>query len=215
MRINGNKVNINLRINSLLIQDSGNKRQRGWVKSAGFPWKTSRVARLSSLSGSLEQTFTDILLKIRKQKLYFIYIYIYIYIYVNFRAHSTKILSFKGTEVLTTFQEARMALTYKWQSYLQTGPHPPPRSVSVRRSTISPDLLSSTSRSTLSTPSSLMGNTATPHRVVKRGGPWLTQQLPYSGTATRKGSMLCLRTGPPKQVWFTWLKGITVFIFLI
>ena len=79
IKIKGNKIKINLRINSLLIQDSGKKRQRGWAKSAGFPWKTSGVARLSSLSGSLEQTFTDILLKVRKQKLY-LYIYIYIYI---------------------------------------------------------------------------------------------------------------------------------------
>ena len=209
IKIDGNKVKTNLRINSLLIQDSGKKRQRGWAKSAGFPWKTSRVARLSSLSGSLKQTFTDILLKVRKQKLY-------IYIYVNFRVHSITIPSFGGTGVLTTFQEARLALTFKRQRYRQTGPHPSPRSVLVWRSTISSDLLSSTSRSTLSTPSSLMGNTTTPHRAVKRGGPWLTQQLPYSATATRKGSMLCLRTGPPKQesVLFTWLQGI-VFIFLI
>ena len=84
MKINGNKVKINLRINSLLIQDSGKKRQRGWAKSAGFPWKTSRVARLSSLSGSLEQTFTDILLKIRKQKSY-LYIYMSISEYIPLR----------------------------------------------------------------------------------------------------------------------------------
>ena len=33
MKINGNKVNIHLRTNSPLIQDSEEKRQRGWPKS--------------------------------------------------------------------------------------------------------------------------------------------------------------------------------------
>ena len=66
MKINGNKVEINPRINSLLIQENVKKRQRGWAKSAGFPWKTSRGACLSSPRGSLEQTFTYILLKISK-----------------------------------------------------------------------------------------------------------------------------------------------------
>ena len=212
IKINGNKVKINLRINSLLIQDSGKKRQRGWAKSAGFPWKTSGVALFTEWQPGTD--FYWYLIESKKTKI--VFIYIYIYIYVNFRVHSITIPSFGGTGVLTTFQEARLALTYKRQRYRQTGPHPSPRSVLVWRSTISSDLLSSTSRSTLSTPSSLMGNTTTPHRAIKRGGPWLTQQLPYSATATRKGSMLCLRTGPPKQesVLFTWLQGI-VFIFLI
>ena len=147
-----------------------------WISPSG---KTSRVAHLSSLSGSLDQTFTNI--------------FNIFFLYVHFRVLSITIPSFGGTEGLTIFQEARLALTYKRQSYRRTG------SVLVWRSTISSDLLSSTSRSALSTPWSLIGNTATPHWVVKRGGPWLAEQLPYSATATWKGSMLRLRTGPPKQ----------------
>ena len=46
MKINDNKVKINLRINSLLIQDSGKKRQRGWAKSAGFPLKNVKSRSL-------------------------------------------------------------------------------------------------------------------------------------------------------------------------
>ena len=37
MKINGNKVKIRLRTNSLLIHDGEEKRQMGWAKSAGFP----------------------------------------------------------------------------------------------------------------------------------------------------------------------------------
>ena len=38
-------------------------------------------------------------------------------LFINFRIHSITIPSFGGTEVLTTFQEAMLALTYKRQSY--------------------------------------------------------------------------------------------------
>ena len=41
MKINGNKVKIRLRTNSLLIHDGEENRQMGWAKSAGFPRKTS------------------------------------------------------------------------------------------------------------------------------------------------------------------------------
>ena len=104
MKINGDKIKINPRINSLLIQENVKKRQRGWAKSAGFPWKTSRGACLSSPRGSLEQTFTYILLKIRKWKLYFFF-------NLNFRVHSITIPSFGATEVLTT-------LTFRRQYWL-------------------------------------------------------------------------------------------------
>ena len=53
MKINGNKVTIYPRRNSLLKKDSGEKRQRGWAKSAAASLMkrqgSSRVARLSSL----------------------------------------------------------------------------------------------------------------------------------------------------------------------
>ena len=42
-------------------------------------------------------------------------------------------------------------------------------------------------------------NTARYHSVVTHGGPSLAQRLPYSPTATWKGSMLWFMTGPPWQ----------------
>jgi len=48
-----------------------------------------------------------------------------------FRKHFTMILSFGATEMLITFQEARLALTYKRPSYRPTGIHPSLRSVLV------------------------------------------------------------------------------------
>ena len=109
--------------------------------------------------------------------------------FINFRVHSITIPIFGATEVLITSQEERLALTYKRQSYLHTGPHPSPRSVSVWRSTISSDSLSSTSKPTLSTPLSLMGNTATPHWVVTCGSRWLARRPPCNLTAIGKDSM--------------------------
>ena len=85
------------------------------------------------------------------------------------------------------FQEAILALTYKRKSYRPTGEHPSPRSASVWGSTIHSDSLSSTSRPTLSTPLSLMGNTATPQWVVTRGSCWLAHRSPCSPTAIKEG----------------------------
>ena len=112
-----------------------------------------------------------------------------VFFFINFRVHSITIPIFGATEVLITSQEERLALTYKRQSYLHTGPHPSRRSVSVWRSTISSDSLSSTSRPTLSTPLSLMGNTATPHWVVTCGSRWLVRRPPCNLTAIGKDSM--------------------------
>ena len=83
--------------------------------------------------------------------------------FINFRVHFITIPIFGATEALITSQEERLALTYKRQSYLHTGPHPSPRSVSVWRSTISTDSLALTSKLTLFTRSSLMGNSSKPH----------------------------------------------------
>ena len=92
------------------------------AKSAAISLKkrqgSKRVACLPSLSGSLEQAITEILLKMKIQILFFV---------INFREHSITIPSFGATEVLTTFEEARLALTYKRQSYRPFGPHPSPR----------------------------------------------------------------------------------------
>ena len=46
---------------------------------------------------------------------------------------------------------------------------------------------------------SLTVNTARYHSVVTHEGPSLAQKLPYSPTATWKGSMLWLINGPPRQ----------------
>ena len=89
----------------------------------------------------------------------------------------------------TIFPEERLGLTDRNQSYPPTGTHPSPRSVSVWRSTNSSSSLSSTSKLTLCTHWSLMGNTATPHWVVTSGKSWLVPKAHYSTTATKKGSM--------------------------
>ena len=119
---------------------------------------------------------------------------------MNFREHSITIPSFGATEVLTTFEEARLVLTYKRQSYRPFGPHPSPRYALVWRSVISSDSSSSTSGPTLSTPLLLMGNTATPHWAVKRGSGWLAHRPPCSPNAVGKDSMRW-ETAPvfPKQ----------------
>ena len=118
---------------------------------------------------------------------------------INFGLHSITIPSFGATEVLTTFQEVRLALTYKRQIYRRTGPYTSPRSVSVRRSTINSDSLSLTRRLTHFTPLSLMGNTAPPQLVVMRGSCWLAHRPPCSRTAIRKDSMLWETLINPKQ----------------
>ena len=78
MKINGNKVTIYPRGNPLWRKDSGEKGQRGWAKSAASSLMkhqgSSRVARLSSLSRSLEHAITEILLKTR-YKFYSFYIF--------------------------------------------------------------------------------------------------------------------------------------------
>ena len=122
----------------------------------------------------------DILLKIKKQIFLF---------FINFRAHFITIPSFGATELLTTFQEARLALTHKRRSYRPTGTHPSPRSVSVWRSIISSDLLSSISKPTHFTHWSLTVNTGTPHWALARGRRWLVHRPHCSLTAIRKDSM--------------------------
>ena len=89
----------------------------------------------------------------------------------------------------TTFSEERLGSTETNQSYPPTGTHPSPRSASVWRSTNSSGSLSSTSKLTLCTHWSLMGNTATPHWVVTSGKSWLVRKAYYTKTATKKGSM--------------------------
>ena len=82
MKINGNKVTIYPRRNPLWRKDSGEKGQRGLAKSAASSLMkhqgSSRVARLSSLSRSLEHAITEILLKTKIQILFFLYISEYI-----------------------------------------------------------------------------------------------------------------------------------------
>ena len=52
MKTSRNKVAIYLQRNSLLIQDSGDKRQRGLAKICGcFPEKRQRSSRVADLSG--------------------------------------------------------------------------------------------------------------------------------------------------------------------
>ena len=82
MKINGNKVTIYPRRTPLWRKDSGEKGQRGWAKSAASSLMkhqgSSRVARLSSLSRSLEHAITEILLRTKIQILFFLYISEYI-----------------------------------------------------------------------------------------------------------------------------------------
>ena len=86
-----------------------------------FPEETSRIVKsclFALAEGELGRAITEILLKMKTQILFFV---------INFREHSITIPSFGATEVLTTFEEARLALTYKRQSYRPFGPHPSPR----------------------------------------------------------------------------------------
>ena len=90
----------------------------------------------------------------------------------------------------TIFVEERLGLMHKRPSYRPTGTHPSPRSVLEWRSANRSTSLSSTSRPTLCTHGSLMGNTATPHWAVTRGRRWLVLRPHCSSTVTRKVSML-------------------------
>ena len=90
----------------------------------------------------------------------------------------------------TTSPEERLGSTSRKQSCPPTVTHPSLRSASVWRSTNSSGSLSFTSRLTLCTHWSLMGNTAPPHWVVTSGKSWLARKAHYSTTATKKGSML-------------------------
>ena len=104
-----------------------------------------------------------------------------------------------------TLQGARPALTYKRPSYQPTGTHPSQRSVLVWRLENWSNSQSSTSRPTLCTHWSLMGNTAPLHWVVGRGRSWLAHRPPYRTTVTRKGSMLLLiSTNTPGQESVSW-----------
>ena len=94
--------------------------------------------------------------------------------------------------MITTFAEVRLGLTHKRPSYRPTGTHHSPRSVLEWESAIKSSSLSSTSRPTLCTHSSLTANTATSHWVVTRGRIWLVYRPPCRLTVTRKASMLCV-----------------------
>ena len=95
-----------------------------------------------------------------------------------------------ATKKPLTLTEGRLGLTRRRPNFPPTGTHPSPRSASVWRSVSRSGLLSSTSRRTLCTLWSLMGNTATPHWVVTSGSRWLVLMHPCSTTVTRKGSIL-------------------------
>ena len=85
---------------------------------------------------------------------------------------------------------ARMASTYKKQSYQLTGKHPSPRSASVWRLANNSGSSSSTRQPNLCIHWSLTGNTAPLHWVETRGRRLSVRKPPCSKTATRKGSML-------------------------
>ena len=88
----------------------------------------------------------------------------------------------------TIFLEERLGLTNWRQSYRLTGTHPSPRSVSVWRLTNSSGSSSSTSRLTLCTQLSLMGNTETRHwDVTHDGGSWLVQKASSQIYRNREG----------------------------
>ena len=63
MKTNRNKVAIYLQRNSLLIQDSGDKRQRGLAKSAAVSLKNVNGRQETLASWSLEKAIIDILLE--------------------------------------------------------------------------------------------------------------------------------------------------------
>ena len=85
----------------------------------------------------------------------------------------------------TTFLEGRLGLIHKKPSYLPTGTLPSPRSASVWRLDNSSGSLWSTSRPTLCTRWSLMGNPAEPCWAVTRGRSWLGHRPLCSSTVSR------------------------------
>ena len=89
----------------------------------------------------------------------------------------------------TTFPGERLDLINRKQSCPPTGTRPSPSSVSVWKSDNIFSSLSSTSKLTLCTHSSLMSIIIPPHWVVARGRSWLVRKPLYSATATGKGSM--------------------------
>ena len=96
-------------------------------------------------------------------------------------------------ETSTTLLEGRLGLTNRKPSWPSTGTHLSLRSVLAWKSMNSSGLLSSTSRLTLCTHWSPMGNTAKPHCVVIRGKRLLVQLLLCKTNVTRKGSMHFVR----------------------
>ena len=104
-----------------------------------------------------------------------------------------------------TLKEERLGLIYRRPSYLPTGTHPSPRSVSAWRLLNSSGILSSIRRLTLSSHWSLMGNIAIHHWGVARGRTWLVLLLHCSATVTRRDSMqitmiiLCTKKTFPRQ----------------
>ena len=85
----------------------------------------------------------------------------------------------------TTFLEGRLGLIHKKPSYQPTGTLPSPRSASVWRLDNSSGSLWSTSRPTLCTRWSLMGNPAEPCWAVTRGRSWLGHRPLCSSTVSR------------------------------
>ena len=100
--------------------------------------------------------------------------------------HFTTIPLSGETKKPLTLMEGRLGLTRRRPNCPPTGTHPSPRSASVWRLANRSGLLSSTSRRIPCTLWSLMGNTAKPHWVVKRGSHWLVLMPPCSTTVTRK-----------------------------
>ena len=87
----------------------------------------------------------------------------------------------------TTSPAGGLGLTHKKPSYRPIGTHPSPRSVSVWRLPNSSGSSSSTSRLTLCTQLSLMGNTETRHWDVTHGGSWLVQKASSQIYRNREG----------------------------
>ena len=106
-----------------------------------------------------------------------------------------------ATKSTLTFQEERLGLTHKRPSHRPTGKHLSPRSVLVWRLGNRSSSSSSTSRPTLCTHWSLMGNTAPLHWAVTSGRRWLVHRPLCSTTVTRKASMSWVRLLIPILKW--------------
>ena len=103
------------------------------------------------------------------------------------------------TKLITILKGVWMGLTHNRPNFHPTGTLLFRRSVSVWGLAFSSSSLSLISAPAHFTRWSLTVNTARYHSVVTHGGPSLAQKLPYSPTATWKGSMLWLINGPPRQ----------------